>query len=106
MLANEYSINYRNLKTHPKFYEFFPGGETLLHDSLLLLLLTRQQFYTLQVCYIGVALQIVSGLKWTISTHKSIYQCVLVINKMSTWSEIGIRAKTSHNECLNGGPQY
>lgn len=56
MLANEYSINYRNLKTHHKFTEFFPGGENLLHNSLLL---TRQQFYTLQECYIGVVLQIV-----------------------------------------------
>lgn len=63
MLANEYSIKYRNLKTHHKFTEFFPGGENLLHNSLLLLLLTRQQFYTLQECYIGVVLETVMSLK-------------------------------------------
>lgn len=60
MLANEYSINYRNLKTHHKFTEFFQGGENLLHNSLLL---TRQQFYTLQECYIGVVLETVMSLK-------------------------------------------
>lgn len=41
MLVNEYFIKYRNLKIYYKIIEFFLGGENLLYNSILLLLLIR-----------------------------------------------------------------